>query len=300
MVTGVWFEILYIAVPVIGYSLSGYPSYILQPRNIWLMAILKSGPLIALSKSVGGLNFYRADGTQYVRSKPVLSEGYVPTVNQLLARQLFGLASKNIDRVSLLAQMLDLNYSLVNKNANKTYRDIALGFMMRYLCRGSDGKPFSYEQKEEIAAKLSEMPQSFISAMVPLSFQNAVPWPVGVTSTSDSSSDVITITAEGWRYWYYQLLEVGYYPKQEAVPTVLWGSVDNAVHQVGPWAKAEAKSPSPDYSISINPGAISLQTLEMQLYQWSLAYELDPAYYDGLTGLYVVTAPFVSHITGTH
>ena len=297
MVTGVWFEISHTAVPAIGYSLSGYLPYILQPRNIWLMAILKSGPLIALSKSVGGLNFYRADGTQYVRSKPVLPEGYTPTVNQLLARQLFGLASKNIDRVSLLAQMLDLNYSLVNKNATKTYRDVALGFMMRYLCRGSDGKPFSYEQKEEIAAKLSEMPQSFISAMVPLSFQNAVPWPVGVKFTSDSSSDVITITAEGWKYWYYQLLEVGYYPKQEAVPTVLWGSVDNAVHQVGPWAKTVAQSTSSNYSISISPGSIALKTLEMQLYQWSLAYELDPAYYDGLTNLYVVTAPYVSHIT---
>lgn len=298
MVVGVWFEIYPVAVPAIGYLLSGYPPYILQPRNIWLMAILKSGPLIALSKSVGGLNFYRADGTQYVRSKPVLPEGYVPTVNQLLARQLFGLASKNIDRISLLAQMLDINYSLVNNNANKTYRDIALGFMMRYLCRGSDGKPFSYEEKSAIAAELEKKPMTFVGAMVPLSFQNAVPWPVGVSTTSSASSDAITITAEGWRYWYYQLLEVGYYPKEGATPTVLWGSIDNAQYSVGPWAKATGTLSDDRYNISISPGSTIIGDLEYLLYQWSLAYELDPAFYDGLTNLYVVTAPYVSYLTG--
>lgn len=260
------------------------------------MAILKSGALISLTKSVGGLNFYRADGTQYVRSKPVLPAGYVPTVNQLLARQLFGLASASIDRVSLLAQMLDLNYSLVNKNATKTYRDVALGFMMRYLCRDSDGKPFSFEDKEAMAAILSENPVPLIGAMVPLSFQNAIPWPVGVKTVSSGSEEQVVITEEGWRYWYYQLLEVGYYPKQDATPTVLWGSIDAGGGTVGPWMKAEGRLSDPGYVMSIAPGSKVIGSRTITLYQWSLAYEMDPAYYDQLSGLYVTTTPVVSHI----
>ena len=297
MVTGVWFEISYIAVPVIGYSLSGYPPYILQPRNIWLMAILKSGALISLTKSVGGLNFYRADGTQYVRSKPVLPTGYVPTVNQLLARQLFGLASTNIDRISLLAQMLGLNYSLVNKNATKTYRDVALGFMMRYLCRDADGKPYSFEVKEAMAARLEAAPVPMIGAMVPLSFQNAIPWPVGVNFVSDSTETQIVITEEGWRYWYYQLLEIGYYPKQDSQPTVLWGSIDAGAGLVGPWQKSVGLLSSSSYVTNIHPGFIELAERQIELWQWSLAYEMDPAYYDGLSGLYVCTTPVIVHRT---
>lgn len=263
------------------------------------MAILKSGPLIALSKSVGGLNFYRADGTQYVRSKPVLPEGYVPTVNQLLARQLFGLASKNIDRISLLAQMMDLNYSLVNKNATKTYRDVAIGFMMRYLCRDADGKPYSFEAKQDLAAHLEIAATALISGMVPLSFQNAVPWPVGVTYSLASNSHSIELTEEGWRYWYYQLLEAGYYPKEGAKPTVLYGSVDNFDADVGPWRKIVTTDATGPYRFSIDQGALILDHVEMVLDQWSLAYELDPAFYDGLTNLYVVTAPFVTHQSST-
>lgn len=260
------------------------------------MAVLKSGALISLTKSVGGLNFYRADGTQYVRSKPVLPAGYVPTVNQLLARQLFGLASNNIDRVSLLAQMLDLNYSLVNKNATKTYRDVALGFMMRYLCRDSNGKPYSFEDKEAMAAALAANPIPLIGAMVPLSFQNAIPWPVGVQTVSGSSEERVSITEEGWRYWYYQLLEVGYYPKQDATPTVLWGSIDAAGGTVGPWMKAEGRLSDPGYVMSISPGSKIIGSRTITLFQWSLAYEMDPAYYDQLSGLYVTTTPVVSHI----
>ena len=73
-----------------------------------------------------------------------------------------------------------------------------------------------------MAAALAANPIPLIGAMVPLSFQNAMPWPVGVKTVSSGSEEQIIITAEGWRYWYYQLLEVGYYPKQDATPTVLW------------------------------------------------------------------------------
>lgn len=261
------------------------------------MAIIKSGPLVSLFKSVGGLNFYRADGTQYVRSKPVLPSGYVPTVNQLIARQLFGISSRQIDRVSLLAQMLGVNYSLVNKNATKTYRDVALGFMMRYLCRGSDGRPFSYTVKEELAKELEGDPGRFIAGMVPLSFQNAVPWPVGVRVSDTSSSVQVDITEEGWDYWYYQLLEIGYYPVKDAEPVLLWGSVDHYVPQVGPWTISKFNTSDYGLTATFLPGSIVGTGWEMTLYQWSLAYRLDAAYYDGLSGLYVCTAPVVVHLT---
>ena len=253
------------------------------------MAILKSGPLISMSKSVGGLTFYRVDGVQYIRSKSVLPEGYVPTVNQLLTRQLFGLASASIDRVSLLAQMLDLNYSLVNKNATKTYRDVALGFMMRYLCRDSDGKPFSFEVREAMAAALAANPYPFLASMVPLSFQNAVPWPVGSVVTPQGSSLIIQMTAEGWRYWYYQLLEVGYYPIRESTPVVLWGSISWNDHNVGPWQAYPMTDLGSYFSTTIPTTPRNIYDRSILLFQWAYGYKLDPAYYDGLTNLYVVS-----------
>ena len=253
------------------------------------MAILKSGPLISMSKSVGGLTFYRADGVQYIRSKSVLPEGYVPTVNQTLIRYLFALTSQAIDRVSLLAQMLDLNYSLVNKNATKTYRDVALGFMMRYLCRDADGKPYSFEVKEAMAAALEANPLPFIASMVPLSFQNAIPWPVGSVVTPSSSQIIVQMTAEGWRYWYYQLLEVGYYPIREATPVVLWGSLAWNDHNVGPWQAYPMTNLGTYYSTTIPVKARTIYDRTITLVQWSYGYRLDPAYYDGLTNLYVVS-----------
>lgn len=253
------------------------------------MAILKSGPLVSMSKSVGGLTFYRADGVQYIRSKSVLPQGYVPTVNQLLTRQLFGAASVSIDRISLLAQMLDLNYSLVNKNATKTYRDVALGFMMRYLCRDSDGKPYSFEVRQAMSVALVNDPYPFVASMVPLSFQNAIPWPVGSVVTPQGNSLIVQMTAEGWRYWYYQLLEAGYYPAREASPAVLWGSFSWKDHNVGPWQAYPMTNLGTYFSTTIPVVPRTVYNRSILLVQWAYGYKLDPAYYDGLTNLYIVS-----------
>lgn len=262
------------------------------------MAIVKSGFLTAMSKSVAGLNFYRADGTQYVRSKPTLPEGYVPTVNQALAQEIFGVVSARLDRVSGLFQMLELNYSLVNKNAKKTYRDIALGAAMYHICRRPDAKPTSYNDRVSWLDYFTQHPVVFLGASVPISFQNAIPWPVGVTEVYDGDTIEYEITTEGVDFWKLQILEAGYYPADNYSPFVIAGNLayDEVYpfppdQTVGPWAKFAFTKQTNKWTCSVPMTSIINNGHTITMGQAAIACPLDPAYYDGLSNLYVTTAP---------
>lgn len=255
------------------------------------MAELTSGPFLSIVKSVGGLTFYRMDGKQYVRSKPVVPDGFIPSVNQLLAEGLFGVLSERISRMPLMDQLLELNYSLVGKYATMSARDLLLGQVYHNMLFTPDGRPYVYEARENILANAEDYLSSWISAFGPISFQNAIPYPPYVTEVADVGSARIEITDNGWRYWKLQLTEVGYHVDKTADPIIVGIRQNAAVSPTGPWDIVTMSHTLQKYTGEVSGVMIPIITPKEEVVlaanQFAIAARLDPDFYEGLTDLWV-------------
>lgn len=255
------------------------------------MAELTSGPFLSIVKSVGGLTFYRMDGRQYVRSKPVVPEGFVPSVNQLLAEAIFGKLSERISRLPLLDQLQELNYSVVGKYAAMTARDLLLGQVYHYLLYTPDGRPYSYEAREYIFSMMDEYLSMWISAFGPISFQNAIPYPPYVTEIDAEMSTTISITDNGWRYWKLQLAEIGYHVAKDTDPIVIEIRQSKNISPTGPWDVRTMSHSMQKYQATVSDSQIVVYdgayTEALSVRQFALAARLDPEFYEGLTDLWV-------------
>lgn len=255
------------------------------------MAELTSGPFLSIVKSVGGLTFYRMDGKQYVRSKPVVPDGFIPSVNQLLAEGLFGVLSERISRMPLMDQLLELNYSLVGKYATMSARDLLLGQVYHNMLFTPDGRPFVYEARENILATAEDYLSQWISSFGPMSFQNAIPYPPYVTEVADVESARVEITDNGWRYWKLQLTEIGYHVDKTAAPILVTIRQNASVSPTGPWDVVEMQHTLQKYTGTAQGGYIGIETPQetvvLRTNQFAIAARLDPDFYEGLTNLWV-------------
>lgn len=259
------------------------------------MAIIKSGAITSLTKSIGGVNFYRAEGYQYARAKPVLPADYSPSLSQQAVRDLFGQCSTIIDKISGLRQHIERNYRLINKNRTITPREMAIRYMVRFCMRNSAGVPYSTTIRNAFVQYLKEYPDGIASASIPLSFQNGIPIPIGFTQSITTSNAQMTLTPEGWSFWQNQLLAIGYHVEADSTPVMLFGSASPVTSEVGPWEVIEMSMSSNRYVAQSSITGTIVGTLEVIAAQAALAAKLDPAYIDGLENQYVCLAPlFVS------
>lgn len=255
------------------------------------MAVIKSGTISSLAKSIGGVNFYRAEGLQYARAKPVLPADYQPTLSQQAVRDLFGQCSSIIDKISGLRQHIERNYRLINKNRVITPREMAIRYFVRFCMRDPAGVPYSTAIRNAFISYLKEEPYGIPAVAVPMSFQNGIPIPIGFTQTINSSSAQMTLTPEGWSYWQNQLLAIGYHVETGSTPVMLFGNVATNTIDVGPWEVVEMAMSSNRYAAQSSITGTIVGTLEIVAAQAALAAKLDPAYIDGLENQYICLAP---------
>lgn len=263
------------------------------------MAIIKSGAISSLTKSIGGVNFYRADGLQYARAKPVLPADYSPSLSQQAVRDLFGLCSSIIDKISGLRQHIERNYRLINKNRVVTPREMAIRYLVRFCMRNSSGVPYSTAIRNAFVEYLKQEPYGIPAASIPLSFQNGIPVPIGFKQSISSTQVQMTLTQEGWSYWQNQLLAIGYHVEAGSAPTLLYGSVGANLLNVGPWEAVPMTLSSGQYSAQKNITGTIVGTLEVGAAQAALSAKLDPAYIDGLQNQYVSLAPISFYTSAT-
>lgn len=257
------------------------------------MAIIKSGAITSLTKSIGGVNFYRAEGYQYARAKPVLPSDYSPSLSQQAVRELFGQCSSIIDKISGLRQHIERNYRLINKNRTITPREMAIRYMVRFCTRTPAGAPYTTAMRNAFVDHLKTEPYGIPAASIPLSFQNGIPIPIGFTQSITSSSAQMSLTAEGWAYWQNQLLAIGYHVEAGSSPTMLFGNAQTNSIDVGPWEAVPMTLATSKYQANQTYSSIVVGTYEVAAAQVALAAKLDPAYIDGLENQYVCLAPLI-------
>lgn len=263
------------------------------------MAIIKSGAISSLAKSIGGVNFYRAEGVQYVRAKPVLPADYSPTLSQQAVRDLFGLCSSIIDKISGLRQHIERNYRLINKNRVITPREMAIRHLVRFCMRNSSGVPYSTAIRNAFVEYLKQEPIGIPAASIPLSFQNGIPVPIGFSQSISGAVIRMTLTTEGWSYWQNQLLAIGYHVEAGSAPTMLYGSAGINSLDVGPWEAVPLTISSGQYATQKNITGTSVGTLTVEAAQAALSAKLDPDYIDGLQNQYVSLAPISFYLSAT-
>ena len=261
------------------------------------MAIIKSGAISSLAKSIGGVNFYRAEGLQYARAKPVLPADYSPTLSQQAVRDLFGLCSSIIDKISGLRQHIERNYRLINKNRVITPREMAIRYMVRFCMRNQTGQPYTTAIRNAFVEYLKTEPNSIPGWSIPMSFQNGIPIPIGSTQSITQTEARMSLTQEGWSYWQNQLLAIGYHVEAGSAPTMLFAAGPSASLNVGPWDAVPMTLSSSQYVAQKNLGGTNIGTLEVVAGQAALAAKLDPAYIDGLENQYVSLAPLSFYLT---
>lgn len=261
------------------------------------MAIIKSGAISSLAKSIGGVNFYRAEGLQYARAKPVLPADYSPTLSQQAVRDLFGQCSSIIDKISGLRQHIERNYRLINKNRVITPREMAIRYFVRFCMRDHSGVPYSTATRNAFVSYLKEEPYGIAGWAIPMSFQNGIPIPIGFSQTITQTEVRMTLTTEGWAYWQNQLLAIGYHVEAGSSPTMLFGAGPSASLDVGPWDANPMTLSSGSYAARYDLGGTNVGTLEVVAGQAALAAKLDPAYIDGLENQYVCLAPISFYLT---
>ena len=261
------------------------------------MAIIKSGAISSLAKSIGGVNFYRAEGLQYARAKPVLPADYSPTLSQQAVRDLFGQCSSIIDKISGLRQHIERNYRLINKNRVITPREMAIRYFVRFCMRDHSGVPYSTATRNAFVNYLKEEPYGIPGWSIPLSFQNGIPIPIGFTQNRTQATVQLTLTPEGWSYWQNQLLSIGYHVEAGSAPTLLVGAGPSTTPNVGPWQAVTMTLSSNRYTAQQALTGVNVGTLEIAAGQAALAAKLDPAYIDGLENQYVCLAPISFYLT---
>ena len=261
------------------------------------MAVIKSGAISSLAKSIGGVNFYRAEGLQYARAKPVLPADYQPSLSQQAVRDLFGQCSTIIDKISGLRQHIERNYRLINKNRTVTPREMAIRYMVRFCMRDSAGIPYSTAIRNAFVNYLKEEPYGIPGWAIPLSFQNGIPIPIGFTQNITQSNVQMTLTQEGWGYWQNQLLSIGYHVEVGSAPTMLVGAGPDTTLNVGPWQAVAMALSSNRYTAQQTLSGVNVGTLEIAAGQAALAAKLDPAYIDGLENQYICLAPITYYLS---
>lgn len=255
------------------------------------MAVIKSGAISSLAKSIGGVNFYRAEGLQYARAKPVLPADYQPSLSQQAVRDLFGQCSSIIDKISGLRQHIERNYRLINKNRVITPREMAIRYLVRFCMRNPTGQPYTSAIRNAFVEYLKTEPYGIPAVAVPMSFQNGIPIPIGFSQSINSSNAQMTLTPEGWSYWQNQLLAIGYHVEADSTPVMLFGNVSTNTLNVGPWEVVQMRLSSNKYAAQSSISGTIVGSLEIVAAQAALAAKLDPAYIDGLENQYVSIAP---------
>lgn len=261
------------------------------------MAVIKSGAISSLAKSIGGVNFYRAEGLQYARAKPVLPADYQPSLSQQAVRDLFGQCSTIIDKISGLRQHIERNYRLINKNRVITPREMAIRYMVRFCMRDPAGVPYSTAIRNAFVSYLKEDPYSIAGWSIPLSFQNGIPIPIGFTQNITQTNVQMALTQEGWGYWQNQLLAIGYHVEAGSAPTMLVGAGPGTTIGVGPWETVAMTISSSRYVAQMTLSGTNVGTLEIAAGQAALAAKLDPAYIDGLENQYICLAPLTFYLS---
>ena len=255
------------------------------------MAVIKSGAISSLAKSIGGVNFYRAEGLQYARAKPVLPADYQPSLSQQAVRDLFGQCSTIIDKISGLRQHIERNYRLINKNRVITPREMAIRYMVRFCMRDPAGVPYSTTVRNSFVEYLKQEPYGIPAVSIPLSFQNGIPIPIGFTQSITQENAQMTLTPAGWSYWQNQLLAIGYHVESDSTPVMLFGNVSTNTIDVGPWEVVEMTMSSNRYAAQASISGTIVGALGIIAAQAALAAKLDPAYIDGLENQYICLAP---------
>lgn len=109
------------------------------------MAVIKSGVLIGLSKSAGGLTFYNRKGVQVVRSKPQLSRAYVPTDRQLFYKQLFSYVNDFAKSSQSLMRLISGGWGWSRHRNGSTNLNNFIGYMIRLMSRAEGGRKLPFE-----------------------------------------------------------------------------------------------------------------------------------------------------------
>lgn len=127
------------------------------------MAIIKSGFLMGLYRSSSGMTFYKRRGTPSVRSKPVRSLNWSPSVRQTYFQIIFSAVNDYIKSETWMLPIINGGWGWSRKHNSSSNLNNIIGYIIRTISRREGGERRPIDEVNALGNAFMESPLKFFA-----------------------------------------------------------------------------------------------------------------------------------------